>query len=49
LLVGFSQLYFGVHYSSDAVASYLAATLWVGALISPLVLWQSFETFRRRS
>lgn len=44
LLMGFSRLCFGVHYPSDAVAGYLAAALWVSAV----VLWRSLAAFRRR-
>jgi undecaprenyl-diphosphatase len=31
--IGFSRIYLGVHYPSDVVAGYLAATVWVAALI----------------
>jgi len=48
LFIGFSRLYFGVHYPSDVVAGYLAASLWVGAVVSALVLWRSLEASRRR-
>jgi len=46
LLIGFSRLYFGVHYPSDVLAGYLAATLWIGAVGTALVLWRSLR--RRR-
>jgi len=32
--IGLSRIYLGVHYPSDVIAGYLAATLWVTALIS---------------
>lgn len=32
--IGFSRIYLGVHYFSDVVGGYLAATVWLGALIS---------------
>ena len=38
LLMGFSRLYFGVHYPSDVVPGYLAAALWVGTVVSAVVL-----------
>jgi undecaprenyl-diphosphatase len=31
--VGISRIYLGVHYPSDVLAGYLAATVWVGAVI----------------
>jgi len=31
--IGFSRIYLGVHYPSDVVAGYLAATVWVTAVI----------------
>lgn len=34
LLIGFSRLYLGVHYLSDVVAGYAAATVWLAASIS---------------
>ena len=33
IAIGLSRIYLGVHYPSDVVAGYLAATVWVGALI----------------
>lgn len=48
LLIGFSRIYFGVHYPSDVVAGFLAAALWVGAVISALVLWRSLEASRSK-
>lgn len=48
LLIGFSRLYLGVHYPSDVVAGYLAAALWVGTVVSALVLWRSLGTSQRR-
>jgi undecaprenyl-diphosphatase len=31
--IGFSRIYLGVHYPSDVLAGYLAATVWVGTII----------------
>src|SRR5512146_346392 len=31
--IGYSRIYLGVHYPTDVVAGYLAATVWVGALL----------------
>ena len=33
LAIGISRIYLGVHYPSDVLAGYLAATVWVGAVI----------------
>lgn len=34
LAIGFSRIYLGVHYPSDVLAGYLAAALWVSALVA---------------
>lgn len=31
-MIGFSRIYLGVHYPSDVIAGYCAATLWVGSV-----------------
>jgi undecaprenyl-diphosphatase len=31
--IGLSRIYLGVHYPSDVLAGYLAATVWVGTII----------------
>lgn len=46
LLIGFSRLYFGVHYPSDIVAGYLCATIWVGTVGAALILWRSLRKQR---
>lgn len=33
ILIGLSRIYLGVHYPSDVLAGYLAATVWVGTII----------------
>lgn len=33
IAIGFSRIYLGVHYPSDVLAGYLAATVWVGTVI----------------
>ncbi len=33
ITIGLSRIYLGVHYPSDVVAGYLAATVWVGTII----------------
>jgi undecaprenyl-diphosphatase len=31
-MIGLSRIYLGVHYPSDVIAGYCAATLWVGTV-----------------
>lgn len=33
IAIGLSRIYLGVHYPSDVVAGYLAATVWVGTIV----------------
>jgi undecaprenyl-diphosphatase len=33
IAIGLSRIYLGVHYPSDVLAGYLAATVWVGTII----------------
>src|ERR1051325_9242719 len=33
IIIGLSRIYLGVHYPSDVLAGYLAAAVWVGAII----------------
>ncbi len=33
IAIGLSRIYLGVHYPSDVIAGYLAATVWVGTVI----------------
>ncbi|MDQ4083896.1 MAG: phosphatase PAP2 family protein [Actinomycetota bacterium] len=40
LLLGLSRLYLGVHYPTDILAGYLAATLWTGAVATVVVFWR---------
>jgi undecaprenyl-diphosphatase len=47
LLIGFSRLYFGVHYPSDVVAGYLVATTWGGAVGTVLVSWRSIRRHQK--
>ncbi len=32
--IGMSRIYLGVHYPSDVIAGYLAAAVWVSAMLS---------------
>ena len=32
--IGLSRIYLGVHYPSDVIAGYLAASLWVSTLVA---------------
>ena len=43
VLIGFSRLYLGVHYFSDVIAGFAAASVWLSACIAGL------ETLRRRT
>jgi len=40
LLLGLSRLYLGVHYPTDILAGYLAATLWTGTVATVVVFWR---------
>ena len=33
IAIGLSRIYLGVHYPSDVIAGYLAATVWVATVI----------------
>ncbi len=46
LLIGFSRLYFGVHYSTDVLAGFLAAPLWVIFVGVVYVVWLSVRGLR---
>ena len=46
LLIGFSRLYFGVHYPTDVLAGYLAAPLWLVSVGTVYVLWISIRGLR---
>lgn len=48
LLIGFSRLYFGVHYPSDVAAGYLAAIVWVSTVGTALLLRRSLRKRRYR-
>ncbi len=41
LLIGFSRLYFGVHYPTDVIAGFLAVPLWVSAVGISYFLWRT--------
>jgi undecaprenyl-diphosphatase len=44
-MIGLSRIYLGVHYPSDVLAGYLAAAVWVGAVI----VFDHIRKVRRRS
>jgi membrane-associated phospholipid phosphatase len=46
LAIGLSRIYLGVHYPSDVVAGYLAATLWVGTMVF-LDRWRAHRRLKR--
>jgi undecaprenyl-diphosphatase len=46
LLIGFSRLYFGVHYPTDVLAGFLAAPLWVISVGSAYAVWLSIRGLR---
>ncbi len=45
-LIGFSRLYLGVHYPTDALAGFLATPLWLVSVGCVYVLWISAREFR---
>jgi membrane-associated phospholipid phosphatase len=47
LLIGFSRLYLGVHYSTDILAGFLAAPLWVSVVGIAYFLWRVLLGSRR--
>lgn len=47
LLIGFSRLYLGVHYPTDVLAGFLAAPLWMSAVVFTLFLYRFLRGDRR--
>ena len=48
LMIGLSRIYLGVHYPSDVIAGYLAATIWVSTLVG-LDRWRVYRSASRTS
>ena len=48
-VVGLSRIYLGVHYPSDVIAGYLAATIWVRTLIAMDCIRTRRKTARHRA
>lgn len=49
LSIGFSRLYFGVHYPTDVLAGYLAASSWITSLGVAYGIWRALADGKSRS